>query len=104
VVTQVSGSSTEELSEAPQQLALMQNYPNPFNPSTLIHFELPNAGQVKLEVYNILGKKIATLIDEVKNQGAHQVLFEASGISSGVYFYRIEFEGQVLTNKMMLLK
>ena len=104
VVTQVSGSSTEELSEAPQQLALMQNYPNPFNPSTHIYFELPNAGQVTLQVFNILGKKVATLVDEVKNQGAHQVLFEASGLSSGIYFYRLEFEGRVLTNKMMLLK
>jgi endoglucanase Acf2/PKD repeat protein len=104
VVTKVSGSSSEQLSEVPQQLGLMQNYPNPFNPNTYIRYELPRAGQVKLQVFNVLGKQVATLVDEIKSPGVHQTLFDAADISSGIYFYRLEFEGQVLTNKMMLLK
>ncbi len=104
MVTKVSGSSSEQLSEIPQQLGLMQNYPNPFNPNTYIRYELPREGQVKLQVFNVLGKQVATLVDEIKSPGVHQTLFDAANISSGVYFYRLEFEGQVLTNKMMLIK
>jgi hypothetical protein len=83
---------------------LEQNYPNPFNPSTDIAFALPNAGQVKLVVYNILGQEVTTLIDGHMEAGNHSVTFEADNYSSGVYFYRLNAERYTQTLKMMLLK
>jgi hypothetical protein len=89
----------------PAQFHLEQNYPNPFNPATVIGFQISKASNVSLIVYNILGERVATLVEGVKAPGAYQVNFDASRLSSGVYFYRLTSDGALLaTRKMMLLK
>lgn len=83
---------------------LYQNYPNPFNPSTTIKYALLNNGEVSLKVYNVLGKEVATLVNGYKNAGVYSVTFDASALSSGVYFYTLEANGITLTKKLTLLK
>mgnify|MGYP005605326171 FL=1 len=83
---------------------LTQNYPNPFNPSTQIKFALKESGYVTLKVYDALGKEVATLVKGDYASGSYNVSFDASGLSSGIYFYRLETGSFVQTNKMMLLK
>ena len=98
-------SSEVEVSyTAPKKFELAQNYPNPFNPSTVINFEIPNAGKVSLKVYNILGNEIATLINKDMPAGSHSVRFNAANLSSGLYFYTIKAGNYTATKKMMLLK
>ncbi|MDW8466140.1 MAG: T9SS type A sorting domain-containing protein [Chloroherpetonaceae bacterium] len=88
--------------------ALEQNYPNPFNPTTNIPYQLKERAKVKLEIYNALGQKVATLVDAVQERGNYAPTFNASALSSGVYFYRLTAQGSretfVQTRKMMLLK
>jgi hypothetical protein len=88
----------------PTQHTLSQNYPNPFNPTTTIEFALPQTGDVNLAVYDILGRKVADLIKGNLNAGYHKINFNASHLSSGVYFYRIESGDFVNVKKLMLLK
>lgn len=92
--------------ELPQKVSLAQNYPNPFNPSTTIKFELANSNRVSLEVFDMLGRKIYTLINnEIKSSGRHSVLFEAQGLPSGVYIYQLRLEdGEILTKRFTLIK
>ncbi len=90
--------------DVPKTFLLEQNYPNPFNPSTTIRYQLPAAGEVKLEVYDVLGKKVATLVNERQAAGVYQALWNASGLASGVYFYRLQAGNFVATKKMMLVK
>ncbi len=84
--------------------SLQQNYPNPFNPATTIRFILPHAGNVKLGIYNILGEEIISLVNEYKESGVHTINFDANGLNSGVYLYKIETNGFVQSHKMMLIK
>lgn len=91
-------------SSIPDHFNLEQNYPNPFNPNTTISFQLPVSGHVKLKIYDVLGNEIATLIDEFKNAGKHNLVFNAENLSSGMYFYRLEADGVLKTMKMMLIK
>jgi Secretion system C-terminal sorting domain len=86
----------------PQEFILSQNYPNPFNPVTTINYSIPKQSNVKIKVYNILGKEILTLVNETKPQGNYSVEFNANNLSSGVYFYRLS-SGQFLQVKKMLL-
>ncbi|MDQ7815737.1 MAG: T9SS type A sorting domain-containing protein [Melioribacteraceae bacterium] len=88
----------------PSSFELSQNYPNPFNPTTNIRFALPQASNVKLSVYNVLGQQVAQLINEYKEAGTYIINWDASDISSGIYIYRIEAAGQVITKKMTLLR
>jgi hypothetical protein len=90
--------------EVPTDYALEQNFPNPFNPSTSIKFSIPEAGMVKLTVYNLLGQEVRTLINEQRQAGSYTELFNASGLNSGVYFYELRVNDFVLTKKMQLLK
>ncbi len=90
--------------EAPVSFKLSQNYPNPFNPTTKISYALPKSGLVTLRVYDILGKEVATLVNEVKNAGNYTVDFSASNFTSGVYFYKLETNGFSDIKKMMLIK
>jgi hypothetical protein len=90
--------------EIPVAFELYQNYPNPFNPSTKIGFALPRESKVKLEVFNVLGERVAVLKDEVMPAGVHVVEFNATGLSSGVYFYRLTAGDFVATKKMVLMK
>ena len=83
---------------------LLQNYPNPFNPTTTISFELPKESLVTLEVFNMIGNHIATLVHEQNSAGSYSVLFNASNLSSGTYFYKINAGTFSSTRKLLLLK
>ncbi|MBI5403808.1 MAG: T9SS type A sorting domain-containing protein [Ignavibacteriae bacterium] len=100
LITGISNTSTE----VPATFSLSQNYPNPFNPTTKINFALPKSGLVTLKVYDVLGKEVATLVNEVKNAGTYNFEFDASNLTSGVYFYKIEANGFTDVKKMMLVK
>ncbi|RNC83737.1 MAG: T9SS C-terminal target domain-containing protein [Balneola sp.] len=104
VLTPVIGVNTQPDPSLPEQITLAQNYPNPFNPGTNILFEVPRAGRVSLEVFNLVGQKVAQLVDEQKPAGRYEVTFDASALSSGVYVYRLTTGGQQLTRKMTLIK
>ena len=88
----------------PTEFALSQNYPNPFNPVTTIKFQLPVNSKVSLKVYDILGSEVATLVDEVKEAGYYELSFNANGLASGTYFFRINADNFVQTKKMILIK
>jgi hypothetical protein len=88
----------------PTEYSLLQNYPNPFNPSTTISYSLPKASNVSLKVYDIIGNEVATLVNEFKAPGNYQIKFDASRLSSGVYFYRIQTEYFTSSKKLILLK
>ncbi|TNE68897.1 T9SS type A sorting domain-containing protein [bacterium] len=90
--------------EIPTEFGLSQNYPNPFNPSTTIKFSLPKADQVSLEIYDVTGRLVQTLVNGMRNAGYHQVQFNASGLASGLYFYRLSSKQGVVTKKLMLIK
>jgi subtilisin-like proprotein convertase family protein len=93
-----------ETVEIPSRYLLKQNYPNPFNPKTKIKYGIPKSGLVTLKIYDLLGKEITTLVNTVKEPGTYTVDFDASGLSSGVYFYRIESGEFTEIKKMVLLK
>ncbi len=88
----------------PQQIELGQNYPNPFNPETNIAFTLPSPGRVKIEIFNILGQSVMTLLDKPMEAGDHTVEFDGAGLANGVYFYRLTTDGAVISKKMLLVK
>lgn len=88
----------------PEQFKLYNNYPNPFNPATTIRFDLPEDSHVKLEVYNILGERVRTLVDEELFKGKHFTKFEATGLSSGIYIYKIQADNFTSVKKMVLVK
>ncbi len=96
--------SNEETPELPKQITLHQNYPNPFNPTTTIQFELVKPAFTQLTVYDALGRKIRTLIEEQRPAGLNSIPFDASELASGVYLYRLEADGLVQTRKMLLIK
>ena len=98
--------SSEDEPELPEAYALAQNYPNPFNPATNIRFRLPQAEQVTLRVFDVLGREVAALLDNTSLAGGeHTVRFDASGLTSGVYLYRLEAGASfVQTRRMMLVK
>jgi Tol biopolymer transport system component len=79
-------------------------YPNPFNTSTQIAFDLPKAGSVKLKIFDLLGRETRTLVDEVRTQGHHSILFDGSNLPSGIYLYRLEMGSVHEAKKMVLLK
>ena len=89
---------------APDKFELSQNYPNPFNPSTTINFNLPEASNVKLIIYNILGQEVKTLVNAFKEAGVHTIDFNASELNSGLYIYKIEAGSFTQTRKMTLIK
>lgn len=93
-----------ENSGIPDEFALMQNYPNPFNPVTVIEYQLPADGEVRLEVFDMVGRRVAVLIDELVQTGYHDVTFDASGMASGVYIYRLQTAGQIFTKKLTVIK
>jgi len=88
----------------PATYALDQNFPNPFNPSTTIFYQIPTNSRVTLHVYNVLGQRVTTLVDEERSAGFHEATFDASRLASGVYFYRITAGKFVSIKKMLLMK
>ncbi|HEX2962881.1 MAG TPA: CHRD domain-containing protein [Ignavibacteriales bacterium] len=97
-------TSVKLVKETPESFDLAQNYPNPFNPTTTIRFSIPQAGPVSLNIFNMLGEKVATLVDGQLRAGRYEVSFDGSKVASGVYFYRISFQNSIVTRKMMLIK
>lgn len=88
----------------PKEYVLYQNYPNPFNPTTTIKFDLPKDGVIELGIYDILGRKITTLIKEYRNAGSYEQNFNASSLASGIYLYRIKVNDFVSAKMMILVK
>ncbi len=91
-------------SEMPLEYQISQNYPNPFNPSTIINFSIPEASNVKLIIFDALGREVETLIDNKMGAGNYNADWNASSFSAGIYFYRITANNFVQTKKMVLLK
>lgn len=104
VFINVGISDVKEYNAQVHSFSLAQNYPNPFNPSTTMKFNLKQSGMVNLTVYDIMGREIATLINDFNAAGEHEVRFNASQLASGVYLYRLRMSDQVVTKKMLLLK
>jgi|GEM_PF-2014877 len=104
VITSALSDDLQESGELPTQTTLEQNFPNPFNPSTIIQYNLAEAGEVQLEVFDTLGRRVATLLQGTVSAGAHTVTFDASGLNSGIYFYRLSAGNQILSRQMMLVK
>jgi len=101
----LTGSFLEgDLADLPSEFALLSNYPNPFNASTLISYELPTDTHVKLEIYNLFGQKVATVVDGQQEAGYESVTWDASEVSSGVYFYKLTAGDFSETKRMMLVK
>lgn len=97
-------STRERLAQKPQAFALEQNYPNPFNPTTVIRYQLPVASRVTLELFDVLGRKVATLVEAKQDAGFHEYVLNMSGFSSGMYFYRLKAADWSSTKKLMFLK
>jgi hypothetical protein len=97
-------TSIDSEEHVPYIFSLKQNYPNPFNPKTLINYQLPKTSNVEISIYNLLGQKVAILIDEKQNPGNHQVKWDASGFASGIYLYKIEAGEFQDVKKMILLR
>jgi len=101
----LTGSFLEgDLSELPSEFALLSNYPNPFNAQTVIQYQLPASSSVKLEVYNILGSKVATLVNGEQEAGYKSVNWDASEVSSGIYFYKLTAGDFTEVKRMTLLR
>lgn len=97
-------SVINETINGPQSFSLSQNYPNPFNPSTIIAFSIPQSGNVTLNVFDVLGREVALLVNEVQSAGKYTVQFNGSSLSSGIYFYRLQSGNYVETKKLLLMK
>ncbi len=95
---------TKEFVKLPTTYLLGQNYPNPFNPTTTIPFSLQKAGKVELKVFDILGREVVTLVDQRMQPGFHKIRFDGTGLASGIYHYRLKFDGKVYTKRMLLVK
>jgi hypothetical protein len=104
IIGSPSRVTSAPMQEVPDQFSLGQNYPNPFNPSTTIEFSLPGAGLVTLAVYNTLGQEMVRLVSGERAAGRYTATWDATGIPSGVYFYKLASGGYSLTKKMVLSK
>jgi len=108
-IRSISNQNTIGLSEnnftiSPDEFLLMQNYPNPFNPNTTIQYSISEKGRVLLEVFDIIGQRIKTLVDEEQDAGLYEISFSSNGLSSGIYLYRMVSGDFVQMKKMILLK
>jgi hypothetical protein len=102
-LSQIVSVEQNNISSLPGSFELFQNYPNPFNPSTKISWHSPIGSWQTLKVYDILGNEVATLVDEYKPAGKHEVNFRTKGLTSGIYFYKLKTNTFVETKKMILL-
>ena len=102
--TDVDIKTTDSSLTIPDAFALKQNYPNPFNPSTTIKFSLPVQTQLKINLYNMLGEKVATIAEGMYEEGYYNITFDAAELSSGTYIYRLESNNFTETKKMILIR
>ncbi len=100
----MSLSKTSGVDNLPSEFSLGNNYPNPFNSSTIIDYALPEASHVTIEVYNVLGQRVETLVDEYKEAGYHSVSFGSTNLATGMYLYRIQANEFSKANKMLIVK
>jgi hypothetical protein len=103
-LTPSTSVSIDDEIDAPTEFTLGQNYPNPFNPTTNINYSVGEAGPVNITVYNTMGQKVAELLNTTKSAGSYQITWNATGVASGIYYYRLTAPGQVLTRQMTLIK
>lgn len=103
-LVQNGGEEIDNITLTPSEFALAQNFPNPFNPSTSISFSIPEAGQVSLKVFDMAGKEVAALVNNHLEAGVHNVKFDASTLSSGVYYYKLTSGNNISMKKMILMK
>jgi hypothetical protein len=103
-LTSIKKSGGSLASGSPLTFGLEQNFPNPFDPSTIIRFAIPHNEHVTLKVYDLLGREVATLVDEARNAGNHEAFFDASNLASGVYIYRLTAGNFIATKKFTLMK
>ena len=99
-----SGVGVSTKTDIVKDFNLFQNYPNPFNPVTTITYTLPKTSNMKICVYDLLGNEVATLVDGTRSEGTHTTLFDGANLSSGIYIYKLQTEGRVISKKMALLK
>lgn len=104
VELQQATSAATDIADIPSDFGLGQNYPNPFNPTTTIQYSLPEQAEVRLNVYNLMGQRVATLVNDTQSAGHHSISFDASSLSSGVYIYRIQAGSFTQTRKMLMIK
>jgi hypothetical protein len=102
--TSITVSTEEGVADLPMQYELFQNYPNPFNPSTVINYSLPEASDVTIRIYDVMGRRIATLLNEKQTAGWHNVTWNAGSVASGTYFYRIQAGNFAAVKKLTLIK
>ncbi|NTW50718.1 MAG: T9SS type A sorting domain-containing protein [Chlorobiales bacterium] len=100
----ITSGTGETGTTKPLEFALGQNYPNPFNPVTTIQYTIPSTAEVKLKVFDLLGREIRTLVNERKPSGSYEVRFDGASLASGMYFYRLMAGNYVKTKKMVLVK
>lgn len=103
-MTGTAVSIDEKGVEVPTELTLNQNHPNPFNPTTVVGFGLPESGNIRLAVYDILGREIAVLAEGTYSAGWHQVRFDATGLATGMYLYRLSVGDRAQIRRMLLVK
>ncbi|MBP9122667.1 MAG: T9SS type A sorting domain-containing protein, partial [Ignavibacteriaceae bacterium] len=97
-------SNEVEVSQGVTSFELMQNYPNPFNPSTLINYKIPESAHVSLKVYDITGMEVAALVNKIQTQGVYTINFDASTLSNGIYFYKLEAGRYSAVKKLSFIK
>ncbi|HSP88127.1 MAG TPA: T9SS type A sorting domain-containing protein, partial [Ignavibacteriaceae bacterium] len=103
-LSEIITSAEQQENRLPDNFILQQNYPNPFNPSTTIRYSIPTSEFVTIKVYDVLGSEVATLINEEKPVGSYEVDFNASNLSSGIYFYTLQAGKFSETKKLILMK
>ncbi len=103
-ITRLSATGVEKSDEQPGSTDLQQNYPNPFNPKTDFRFQLADISKITLKIYDVLGREITTLVNEKLLPGVYHVSWDANGVASGVYYYRLQTQNFVSVKKMILLR
>lgn len=102
---EVKENNKSEQVAAKEELKLASNnYPNPFNPSTTISYTLPEDGKVSLKIFDVLGREVTMLVNQVASKGKHSVVWDGTNYASGIYFYSITFKGETINKKMLLVK
>lgn len=100
----ITGVENSQNKNIPEKIALYQNYPNPFNPSTTIEFEIPKSGRVKIELFDLSGKRILDILDEIRPAGHYKINIDLGYLATGIYFYKLRFGKSDVTKKMLLVK